>query len=85
MIKPVTMYSMVCDRCGKTLVDDDCITAWTDECSASEVAQESEWMNIGARTTVQTAMSMMKILMIINLRKETRNDKERKRKSEERV
>lgn len=47
MIKPVTMYSMVCDRCGKTLVDDDCITAWTDECSASEVAQESEWMNIG--------------------------------------
>lgn len=46
MIKPVTMYSMVCDRCGKTLVYDDYITAWTDERSTREVAQDSEWMNI---------------------------------------
>lgn len=49
MIKPVTMYSMVCDRCGKTLVYDGYITAWTDECSASEVAQDSEWMNIDGK------------------------------------
>lgn len=49
MIKPVTMYSMVCDRCGKTLVYDDYITAWTDECSTREVAQDSEWMNIDGK------------------------------------
>lgn len=82
MIKPVTMYSMVCDRCGKTLVDDDCITAWTDECSASEVAQESEWMNIGGKDYCPDCYEYDED---INLRKKTRNDKERKRKSEERV
>lgn len=49
MIKQVKMYSMVCDRCGKTLFYDDCITAWTDECSAREVAQDSEWKQIDGK------------------------------------
>ena len=44
MIKPVTMYSVVCDRCGKTFGEDDCVVAWTDICTAREQAMESEWV-----------------------------------------
>lgn len=47
MIKPVTMYSVVCDRCGKTFGEDDGIIAWTDICTAREQAMESEWVEIG--------------------------------------
>ena len=47
MIKPVTMYSVVCDRCGKTFGEDDGSIAWTDICSAREQAMESEWVEIG--------------------------------------
>ena len=33
MIKPVTMYSVVCDRCGKSFVDEfNGIEPWSDEC-----------------------------------------------------
>lgn len=46
MIKPVTMYTIVCDCCGKTLLYEDFVSAWTDECSAREVAQDSAWLNI---------------------------------------
>lgn len=49
MIRQVKMYSMVCDRCGKTLIYDDAIAAWTDECSAREVALDCEWMNIDGK------------------------------------
>lgn len=47
MIKPVTMYSVVCDRCGKTFGEDDGIAAWVDECTTREQAMESEWIEIG--------------------------------------
>lgn len=43
------MYSMVCDRCGKPLIYDDSIVAWNDECSAREVAQDSEWQEIDGK------------------------------------
>ena len=46
MIKPVTMYSVVCDRCGKTFEADGNI-AWTDRQSARFYALESEWVEIG--------------------------------------
>ena len=46
MIKPVTMYTVVCDRCGKQFVADD-FAAWTDICTAREQAMESEWTEIG--------------------------------------
>ena len=46
MIKPVTMYQVVCDRCGKQFVADD-FAAWTDICTAREQAMESEWAEIG--------------------------------------
>ena len=48
MIKPVTMYSVVCDRCGKAFVDEfNGIVAWLDEGTAKEQAMENEWAEIG--------------------------------------
>ena len=48
MIKPVTMYSVVCDRCGKSFIDEfNGIVAWLDEGTAKEQAMESEWVEIG--------------------------------------
>lgn len=48
MIKPVTMYSVVCDRCGKTFIDEfNGIGAWLDEGTAKEQAMDSEWAEIG--------------------------------------
>ena len=48
MIKPVTMYSVVCDRCGKPLIDEfNGIGAWLGEGTAKEQAMESEWIEIG--------------------------------------
>lgn len=44
MIKAVTMYSVVCDRCGRIL-EDDCIS-WTDKQSARSYALESGWIEI---------------------------------------
>ena len=47
MIKPVTMYSVICDRCGKTFIDEfNGIVAWSDEGTAKEQALESEWVEI---------------------------------------
>ena len=58
MIKPVTMYSVVCDRCGKSFIDEfNGIVAWLDEGTAKE-----QWKANGQRltisTTAQTAMSL---------------------------
>lgn len=48
MIKTVTMYSVVCDRCGKPFIDEfNGIVAWLDEGTAKEQAMESEWAEIG--------------------------------------
>lgn len=48
MIKTITMYSVVCDRCGKTFIDEfNGIGAWLDEGTAKEQAMESEWAEIG--------------------------------------
>lgn len=49
MIKEVTMYSVVCDRCGKTYGVDDGIDCWVDICTAREQAMESEWIEIGEK------------------------------------
>lgn len=46
MIKPLTMYSVVCDRCGKIFETDGCI-AWTDKQSSIYYALASEWKEIG--------------------------------------
>lgn len=37
MIKPVTMYSVICDRCGKAFIDEfNGIVAWLDKGTAKE-------------------------------------------------
>ena len=47
MIKPVTMYSVICNRCGKSFIDEfNGIVAWSDEGTAKEQALESEWVEI---------------------------------------
>lgn len=47
MIKEVKMYSVVCDRCGKTFGENDGIDCWVDICTAREQAMQSEWAEIG--------------------------------------
>ena len=43
MIKPVIMYPVICDRCGKSFVDEfNGIAAWVDEGTAKEQAMERE-------------------------------------------
>ena len=45
MIKPVTMYSVVCDRCGKQFIDEfNGIVAWLDEGTAKEAPNYEEWI-----------------------------------------
>ena len=48
MIKSVTMYSIVCDRCGEQVIE-ECrgSGAGLNEGTAKEQAMESEWVEIG--------------------------------------
>ena len=43
MIKSVTMYSVVCDRCGKTFCEGDTTITGVDKKSARGYALESGW------------------------------------------
>ena len=47
MIKLVTMYSVVCDRCGKTFREGDTTITGADKKSAIGYALESGWVEIG--------------------------------------
>lgn len=50
MIREVTMYQAVCDRCGKPHTDDiDGTICWESEESALYVALESGWEEIGGK------------------------------------
>ena len=46
MIKGVTYYDIICDRCGKSLTEES-ETCYPDTESAEMVAKNSEWMMIG--------------------------------------
>lgn len=46
MIKQVTTYSVICDRCGKTFIVNGCF-AWNDKQLTISYALESEWKEIG--------------------------------------
>ena len=48
MIKQVTYYDIICDRCGNSLVDESGII-YPDKDSALMVAEQSEWITIGVR------------------------------------
>ena len=45
MIKEVAYYDIICDRCGKSLIDES-ETCYPDKDSALMVAEQSEWMDI---------------------------------------
>ena len=63
MIKPVTMYSVVCDRCGKIFETDGCI-AWTDKQSAIYYALASEWEEIGDKHYCQDCYEFNDVLNV---------------------
>ena len=47
MIKSVTMYSVVCDRCGKPFIDEfNGIVAWVDECTANVKLEDGYYVAI---------------------------------------
>ena len=46
MIKEVTYYDIICDRCGKSLIDES-ETCYPDKDSAEMFAEESGWQEIG--------------------------------------
>ena len=48
MIKEVTYYDIICDRCGKSLIDES-ETCYSDKDSALMVAEQSEWQKIGGK------------------------------------
>ena len=48
MIKEVTYYDIICDRCGKSLIDES-KTCYPDKDSALMVAKQSEWQKIGSK------------------------------------
>ena len=46
MIKEVTYYDIICDRCGKSLINES-ETCYHDKDSALMVAEQSGWQEIG--------------------------------------
>ena len=48
MIKEVTYYDIICDRCGKSLINESEM-CYPDTGSAEMVAKDSEWITIGSK------------------------------------
>ena len=48
MIKEVTYYDIICDRCGKSLIDES-ETCYPDKNSAEMFAEQSEWVEINGK------------------------------------
>ena len=48
MIKVVTYYDIICDRCGKSLTNES-ETCYPDKDSALMVAEQSEWQKIDGK------------------------------------
>lgn len=50
MIREVTMYEAVCDRCGKSHINENMgYCAWVDGCGAVEDAYEAGWTEIDGK------------------------------------
>ena len=47
MIKSITMYSVVCDRCGKTFCEGDTTITGADKKSVRGYSLESGWVEMG--------------------------------------
>ena len=48
MIKEVIYYDIICDRCGKSLINES-ETCYPDKDSALMVAEQSEWLEIDGK------------------------------------
>ena len=48
MIKEVTYYDIICDRCGKSLIEES-ETCYPDKDSAEMFAEQSEWVEINGK------------------------------------
>jgi len=44
MIKEVTMYTVICDNCGKDLCEGQEFSCWNDDLTAHELAMEENWI-----------------------------------------
>ena len=49
MIKEVTMYTVICDNCGKDVCKDQEFAGWNDKDYAVDIARDGDWY-IGERT-----------------------------------
>ena len=47
MIKEVTMYTVVCDNCGKDVNEWEEYSCWNDAHFAQEIAMEADWIKEG--------------------------------------
>ena len=73
MIKEVTYYDIICDRCGKSLINES-ETCYPDKDSALMVAEQSECSKLTARTIVPTVTSWMRKRTNMYRRKEIKNE-----------
>ena len=47
MIKELTMYTVVCDSCGKDVNEDAEYSCWNDKGYAEDIAMDSDWVTDG--------------------------------------
>ena len=44
MVKEVTMFTVVCDNCGKDVNKDAEYSAWNEKTFAEDIAMEADWI-----------------------------------------
>ena len=66
MIKLVTIYSVVCDRCGNTFREGDTTITGVDKKSARGYALESGWVEIGDKHYCPNCCKFTDILSTYN-------------------
>ena len=73
MIKEVTYYDIICDRCGKSFTEESEM-CYPDKDSALMVAEQSGWQGIGDKHYCPTATSWTRKRTNMYRRKEVRNE-----------
>ena len=48
MIKPEILYTITCDRCGETFINDNNNSAWYDPATVEEEAYEADWHSVSS-------------------------------------
>jgi hypothetical protein len=43
MIKEITMYSILCNKCGKDVCEEDEYSGWNDQGYVNDIAMENGW------------------------------------------